>query len=336
MTRIPYEDMLARFRGILLKIGFREDRAALCARLFAESSRDGVYTHGLNRFPRFIEYVEKGIVRIHEEPSLVHATGPFERWDGRLGPGNLNAYFSMNRAIELAKATGMGCVALKDTNHWMRAGTYGWQAAEADCIGICWTNTMPNMPSWGSKESRLGNNPIVFAIPKAGGHIVFDSAMSMFSYGKLEAYSRGGKELPVDGGFDPQGRLSKDPSRILESKRVLPIGYWKGSGLSLALDLIAMCLSGGNSTLEIGKLGTERGLSQVFICFDLASFPDIERIRGEIEKVIMDLHSSEPDEAGGAVHYPGERTLAVREENLRLGIPVDEPYWRAVLEMPSA
>lgn len=333
MTRISYDEMFLQFVRVLVKTGFENERAELCARLFADTSRDGVYSHGLNRFPRFIGNIGSGLVKIDKKPELVHSMGCIERWDGNLGPGNLNAFSSMNRAIDLSKEFGMGCVALKNTNHWMRAGTYGWMAAEADCIGICWTNTMPNMPPWGSRESRLGNNPIVFAIPRTGGHIVFDSAMSMFSYGKLESYSINKKELPVEGGFDIGGNLTKNPDRILESGRVLPIGYWKGSGFSLVLDLLAMCLSGGNSTRNIGELESEYGLSQIFICFDIHNFPDIKKIEAEIEATIKYLRASASDEKGFPVYYPGERTLETRTENLRSGIPVDEKYWQTVLSL---
>jgi 3-dehydro-L-gulonate 2-dehydrogenase len=84
----------------------------------------------------------------------------------------------------------------------MRGGTYGWQAAEAGVIGICWTNTMPNLPPWGGGEPCLGNNPLVIAVPRKGGHVVLDMAMSQFSYGALESYRSRGEMLPVDGGFD--------------------------------------------------------------------------------------------------------------------------------------
>lgn len=331
MIKVPYDELYSQFLRVLLKAGFTEEKAKLCASMFADTSRDGVYSHGLNRFPRFIEYIETGTVHVDAEPELLQSFGAIERWDGKLGPGNLNAHFSMNRAIELSRKYGMGCVALKNTNHWMRAGTYGWMAAEANCIGICWTNTLPNMPPWGSKESILGNNPIVFAIPKAGGHIVFDSAMSMFSYGKLESYDLSGKELPVEGGFDTGGNLTKNPGEILKSKRVLPIGYWKGASFSLVLDLVAMFLSGGNSTRTIGTFEKEYGLSQIFMCFDTQAFPDIAQIRTEIENIIANLHESESDESEGKAMYPGERTLQTRTENMSSGIPVDEKYWNQLL-----
>ena len=33
------------------------------------------------------------------------------------------------------------------------------------CIGICWSNTAPNMPAWGAKDCRIGNNPLILAVP---------------------------------------------------------------------------------------------------------------------------------------------------------------------------
>ena len=59
----------------------------------------------------------------------------------------------------------MGAIALANTNHWMRGGTYGWQAAEAGLFGICWTNTLANLPAWGTASPVLGNNPLVIGIP---------------------------------------------------------------------------------------------------------------------------------------------------------------------------
>ena len=65
-----------------------EDRASLCARLFAETTRDGVYTHGLNRFPRFVETIRNGTIDIHAEPTKTTGVGAIERWEGHRGVGN--------------------------------------------------------------------------------------------------------------------------------------------------------------------------------------------------------------------------------------------------------
>ncbi len=251
MPRVAFEEMRNVLTRALLKLGFEPARAQLCARLFAETSRDGVGSHGINRFSRFVEQIKKGVVDIHASPERVLRAGALERWDGRRGPGNLNAHACMERAIALCRENGIGCVALANTNHWMRGGTYGWQAVDAGVIGICWTNTMANLPPWGARKARIGNNPLVIAVPRAEGPVVLDMAMSQFSIGALQSYRMRGEELPVDGGFDADGKLTRDPAAIEASRRLLPMGYWKGSGLAVVLDLLAAILSGGAATCDI-------------------------------------------------------------------------------------
>jgi len=328
--RVPYEELESTLDRAFVKIGFDPVRAKLCARLFAETTRDGVYSHGLNRFPRFLATIENGLVDIHARPERVAACCALERWDGKQGPGNLNAHDSMARAIALARESGVGCIALANTNHWMRGGTYGWQAADAGFIGVCWTNTLANVPPWGASDPRLGNNPLVIAVPRPGGHVVLDMAISQFSYGALASYRARGESLPVDGGYDSEGRLSRDPAAIEASSRGLPIGYWKGSGLSLLLDMIATLLSGGLSTVQIPRDSLKEGrVSQVFLAFNLAAldpgdFP--ARMADEIVRFVQ----LPPGSSGERVRTPGAKTLALRAENLRLGVPVDSAIWRDI------
>ena len=222
MLRIPFTDVLARLAAILESLGFSPARAHACARLFAETTCDGVYSHGVNRFPRFVSTIRNGSVHPAAEPVCTARFGAIERWDGRLGPGNLNAQAAMNQAIALARRHGIACIALGNTNHWMRGGTYGWQAADAGLIALCWTNTMPNLPPWGAVNPAIGNNPLVLAVPRPAGPIVLDIAMSQFSYGALESHRRRNLPLPVPGGFDTTGQLTTDPAAIEQSQRPAP------------------------------------------------------------------------------------------------------------------
>src|SRR5437762_4030756 len=120
MLRIPFEEIHRVLTDALFRIGFETERASLCARLFTQSSCDGVSSHGLNRFPRFIEMIKNGVVDIHAAPELECSFGVVERWNGNRGVGNLNAHQCMDRAIQLSRTNGLGCVALANTNHWMR------------------------------------------------------------------------------------------------------------------------------------------------------------------------------------------------------------------------
>ena len=326
--RVAYDKLHAVLRDVLLRLGMAPRRAELSARLFADASRDGVASHGLNRFPRFVATIRNGVVDVDAEPSKVAAHGALERWDGRRGPGNLNAHASMARAIELARAHGIGAVALANTNHWMRGGSYGWQAAEAGVIGICWTNTMPNLPPWGASVPRVGNNPLVIAVPRPAGHVVLDMAMSQFSVGAIAGYRARGEMLPVDGGFDAQGNLTRDPAAIEQSGRLLPIGFWKGSGLALVLDLVAVLLSGGRATHEISPIPErETGLSQVFVALDPSPMTDAPAAAAIVDRILAELH------AGETLRHPGERTIESRERSMRDGVLVDPAVWSEVVTM---
>ena len=331
--RIPAADMQATFHRILSANRFGEDEAQACAAIFTGNSLDGIYTHGVNRFPRFVQYVQKGFVQPGSKPVLKHSAGALEQWDGQTGPGPLNAVFATNRATEMAAKNGIACVTLANTNHWMRGGTYGWQAARAGFVFIGWTNTIANMPAWGALDGRVGNNPMVFAVPYAPEAIVMDMAMSQYSYGGMEQFKMKGEQLPVPGGYDGEGHLTTDPAAILTSQRLLPAGYWKGAGLSLLLDILSAILSGGSATHEITARGTEYSLSQVFIAIDPRFLHNHASIQASIESIIRDYQSSLPENASGSISYPGERVLRTRQDNTLNGIPVLASVWEDILKL---
>jgi 3-dehydro-L-gulonate 2-dehydrogenase len=329
MLRVPYDDLYAALLRAMQHLGLEGERAALCARLFAETTRDGVYTHGLDRFQRFADMVANGSIDVNAEPSLVSSFGALERWDGNLGPGNLNAHAAIHRAIELARQHGLGGVAMANTNHWMRGGSYGWIAAEAGLFAMCWTNTLANLPPWGASTPAVGNNPLVIAVPRpTGAHVVLDMAMSQFSYGALSAYAARGQQLPVPGGYDLAGQLTTDPAAIEASKRALAIGYWKGSGLSLVLDMLAAMLSGGNATHQIPLDSLrESGLSQIFLTIDPTRLGEPAELDRTATDILASLRAATPIDPARPPRYPGEQTLHLRQENLRLGVPVTPEVW---------
>lgn len=314
--------MESLFYKILTGHGFQNSKAKICAEIFANNSLDGVYTHGVNRFARFVRHIDNKYIDINAKPELIGGNNALEQWNGNLGAGPLNALFCTERSMELATHFGIGCVSLANTNHWMRGGTYGWKAAKNGFAFIGWTNTIPIMPVWGSIESKLGNNPFVLAVPYESEAIVLDMAMSQFSYGIMEKYKMENRTLPYEGGFNNKGELTKDPSEILESMRPLPIGYWKGAGMALLLDIFATILSGGLPTYQLRNHKDEYGLSQVFISIDISKLKNFPSIQSAIDSIIQDYLSSIPENNTSQILYPGQRVLRTRQENKQLGIPV--------------
>ena len=330
---ITAKEMNEVLTTLFSKYGFSSEKAKLLAHVHTENTLHGVNSHGINRVPFFIEQLLRGLVRKDAEAEKEEGFGSIERWDGNLGSGVLNAIKCTKRAIGMAKENGMGLVALRNTNHWMRAGYYGWMAAEQNCIGIMFTNTEPNMPAWGGKESRLGNNPLVIAIPREKGHIVLDMAMTQFSFGKINEYQLRGEQLPYDGGFDADGNLTKNPEDILTTKSGLPIGYWKGSALSMVLDMLATLLSGGRSTYKLGLEEHEYGVSQIFMCIDPTTFHQSNIQEQLLEEIITYTKDITPTRLGWKTYYPGEKSLSNKIGNEKNGMQVSKEIWNRVINL---
>lgn len=332
-VRIGFEEMQREFTRVLVKTGFTAERAGRLADIFAQNSLDGVESHGWNRILTLVRQTQQGYVKIEAEPERITAFGAWEQWDGKQGPGPLNAMIATNRAMELARIHGMGCVGLRNTNHWMRAGTYGQIAARAGFALVCWTNAYPMMPPYGSRDVRLGNNPLVFAVPRQDGPVVLDIAMSQFSFGRMEVLKSRGERLSVPGGFDQDGQLTQDAAAILETRRALPIGYWKGSGLALLLDMTASLIAGGQATYQIRQQDAEYSISQVFIAFDITRPEGAAWVEEQVQQIIADLRQAAPDLPDNEILFPGERVIRTHQEYLANGIPVDETVWQAVLSV---
>jgi 3-dehydro-L-gulonate 2-dehydrogenase len=334
MIRIKAGDAELTLKGILLDRGCPEPHAAKVALEMTRNSLEGTYSHGINRFSLLVGMIEKGVVRTDVEPVKVAGFGALERYDGRSGLGVINAGICMGRAVELAAGHGIGCVALRNTNHWMRAATYGYEACQAGMAGICFSNTLPNMPTWGAAEARLGNNPLVLAFPYRGGDILVDMAMSQYSYGALETAMFAGEAMPFAAGFDAEGRITCDPGAVFHSKRTMPIGYWKGAALSFVLDIFASSLSLGNSVSAIGTFADgEHDLSQLFMAVDFAKIAPKEEVETMIREAVEDLLASKPDGSPNPIVYPGQRMAGIRARNLAEGIPVDERIWDRILAL---
>jgi 3-dehydro-L-gulonate 2-dehydrogenase len=135
------------------------------------------------------------------------------------------------------------------------------------------------------------------------------------------------------GGFNVDNKLTDDPGEILDSWRPLPAGYWKGSGLSLLLDILATVLSGGFSTHQISTCVSESNISQVFIAIQLKSLHNFPAIEKSIDQIIGDLRRSVPESETSKIRYPGENVINIKNENLKNGIPVTREIWEKIVSL---
>ena len=333
MMYVKYEEAVEKMAKGLERY-LDKETAVRFAEIFAGNSLDGVYSHGMNRYARYLGDMECGLCDAKvTEAERISGVGGLEVWDAHFGVGPLIAQQMANRAFELAKTHGIACVALRNNSHWLRAGRYGLMMADAGMMGICMTNTCMNLVAYGAQVPSTGNNPITFAIPRKAGSLVMDMAVSQYAFGKLEIMAQEGGMLDTACGYDLEGNLTNDPKKITESKLMMPMALWKGSALSIMIDLMTSMLSLGRTSMVIGNPSDgEAGMSQMFICMNPAAVVDMDKAEEQMEKTIEFLNGLEPKAGMSGVHAPGQNLEKTRERNRERGIPVTEETWQKILD----
>ncbi|MGL4860655.1 MAG: 3-dehydro-L-gulonate 2-dehydrogenase [Enterobacteriaceae bacterium] len=333
MPIIATEQLQAEYQRILLKRGMSEELASKLAGGFVEMANEGTYSHGINRFPVFIEQVDKGEVQLNATPACVHSLGALEQWDCHFGPGVLNGLLCSERAMALARQYGIGMVAMRNSNHWMRGGTYVLKMARQGFAGIASTNSVAVMPAWGGKDHRIGSNPLMIAMPGDPPMLV-DCSMSQYSYGQLQNYVLADKPLPVVGGFDDNGNLSTDPHVLWRTKRLLPMGFWKGSSLSIVLDMLLTAVSGGYSVPALTEdRKAEFGVSQMLIAIDVGQTMQHEALLKEMQRIRDYVLASEPAESGQIMLAGAEIEQFIARHQQQGGIDIHDEIWQQIIAL---
>ena len=160
-------------------------------------------------------------------------------------------------------------------------------------------------------------------------------AMSQYAYGKLGVYELAGKQTEYPCGFDEEGKMTYDPGAVLKTKRIMPTGYWKGSGLALALDLAGTMMSCGKCTHEISEPrdGSCGGCTQIFITYDPNLFGDYEEVLKKTEARVAAVNAAHPSDPSRPVQWPGEGTIYLYQEMKFMSPVFVEQDYNAVFEV---
>ena len=130
---------------------------------------------------------------------------------------------------------------------------------------------------------------------------------------------------------DKDGKITDDPKAIAESGRMFPTGYWKGSSISILMDMMLACLAEGDTVKDIGDRGRspmdECGLSQIFMVFKVS---DREYADAAIARICESVKNAVPAEGVKEVYYPSERLFATRERSLKEGMEIQDKVWEEI------
>ena len=301
--------------------------ANITASRLVEADLRGRSGHGLIRLPSYVSRIRAGGVTVRPDIHLTHETPVSALVDGDNGLGQVVMTKATDVAIAKAANTGMAWVGTVRSNHAGAAGLYAQMAADAGLIGMYFAVANANgMPPWGGTNPVLGTNPIAIAVPTNGTPFVLDIATTAASHGTIKVAAREGRPMPEGWVVDADGRPITDAARAAEGFLV-PMGGYKGSGLSIAIGLLAGVLNGAAFGTDVVDHRRDESSPTNTGQAILVLAPDLFRPRGEVladlTRHLDDLRNSGSRD-GGTVRLPGDEAARTRADNEAHGIGIPD------------
>jgi L-2-hydroxycarboxylate dehydrogenase (NAD+) len=329
-SRVQAATLAAFITRAMQAAGLPANDAEIVAGLMVEADLRGSDTHGVIRLPLYLRRLKAGGVNPRPNIRIVREKPSTALVDGDNGIGHLVMRFSAQTAIEKAKQSGVAWVGARMSNHAGPAALYATMPLAHDMIGLYLAVGSNNhLPPWGSTENLLGTNPIAIAIP-AGEEppIVLDMAPTVAAFGKVRLKAQRGEQMPVGWMIGRDGKPLTDPKRADEGL-LLPIGDYKGSGLSLIIGLLAGTLNGaafGRDVIDFVKepaKATNTGHAIVAIAVD--GFMPVADFKHHVDVAIRTMRGAERLPGVERIWLPGEQSHLKREDRARNGIPMPKP-----------
>jgi LDH2 family malate/lactate/ureidoglycolate dehydrogenase len=308
-------------------VGLPATDARAVAEVLVDANLRGIDSHGFQRLPIYMRRVKAGLAGGTAQLRESARFGPLCRIDARHALGPAAAVKAIAIAIELARTHGIGLVAVGGSTHFGPAGFYARRAARERLIGIVLTNGPKNMAPHGASERFLGTCALAIAAPLGRQEdFCIDMSLSGGARGKiLRAHALG---EPIEAGLaiDAAGNPTTDAAAALAGS-VLAVGGAKGSGLALAIDILAAALGGAEFACEMapmyGPLDRPQNVGHVFIAVDPARLSDPDTTSTRLEQLVERLHSLRPAAGFDLVRYPGEGGAARAAQRRVSGIPLE-------------
>lgn len=333
--RFPVERLHAYVVDLFTRLDVTADHADVTARRLIEADLRGRTGHGLIRVPQYVTRIEKGGINLRPDVRITRSTPVSAVIDGDNGLGQVVMTLAAESAIEKAESAGMAWIGTVHSNHAGAAGVYTGMAVRRDLIAIYMAVASVNvMPPWGGRERLLGTNPISVAIP-AGRQSAFqlDIATTVTSHGTIKVLANRGEPMPEGWVIDPQGNPITDPHRADEGF-LMPIGGYKGSGLNMAIGLLAGVLNRAAFGAEVidhrAVPDAAANTGQAIFVMRPDLFRDLDSFKED-----MDRHLQALEAAGEDVHIPGTGAARLEEEQARDGIPLPDPLLRQLRDLAA-
>jgi LDH2 family malate/lactate/ureidoglycolate dehydrogenase len=186
-----------------------------------------------------------------------------------------------------------------------------------------------HLPPWGSTENLLGTNPIAIAVPaEEEPPIVLDMAPTVAAFGKVRLKMQRGEEMPVGWMIGRDGKPLTDPKRA-EQGLLLPIGDYKGYGLSLMAGLLAGTLNQAAFGRDVVDFVKEQGKAantgHAIVAVSVEAFAPVAAFKRQVDAAIRAMRGAQRLPGVERIWLPGEQSHLKRQDRAKNGIPMPKP-----------
>lgn len=326
-VRVPVAQLSRYITTAMQALGLPDADAATVGHLMAQADLQGSDGHGVIRLPQYSRRILAGGVNVKPNIQVVQERAAMALIDGDNGMGHLVMQQATELAIQKARTCGIAWVGSRFSNHAGPASLYARMPLAHDMLGLYFAVGNANhLPPWGGLDMLLSTNPIAVAIPTAQeAPIVLDMATTVAAYGKVKAKAQRGEMMPEGWMIDRQGQPLLDPKRS-EEGFLMPIGGYKGYGLSLVVGILAGTLNGaamGRAVIDFNHDDhSVTNTGQAIAVIDPSAFGDVAEFKARVDQLARELRGSDRMPGVDRIWLPGEQSEAKRVAYARDGIPI--------------
>jgi LDH2 family malate/lactate/ureidoglycolate dehydrogenase len=310
---------------VLSNHGMPVDHAGIVADHLVDATCAGHAFAGLPRVLALIQHLKD--FPAGREIAVTDKTRNSAVIDGADNNGYVTSLIGIDKAISLARDTGIGIVSIHNTWFSGRLAYYVERAARAGFIAIHTASTQARVAPAGGIDRIFGTNPIAFAFPSEPEPLVIDFGTGMTTWGNVLLRQKLGQQLDPDSAVDAEGHPTLDPTAALLGA-FLPWGGHRGYGLALVVQVLAV-LSGGKTVAEQVP---DSGF--FFLVIDPALLLPADEFRTKVGELVAHIEASRPAPGLGKVRVPGRGSLARRQKAQEAGtIDVDDAVYNTLVSL---
>ena len=312
-------------RSILMNMDIPSEHADILMLSLLDADQKGIYTHGFYRMQSYTTQIDRGNINPKPDIKKIKNGTNIIVMDADNGLGSVAGWYAMQEAIKMSGKRGIGVVGVRKSNHFGAAAYYSEMASKENHIGIAMTNASPAIAPTGSKKALLGNNPWSISVPTRLGHpITLDIANSVAARGKIRLKALKGEEIPLGWAMDNKGEPTINAREALEGV-ILPIGNYKGYGITLMIDILAGVLMGANFGDGVPLLDDDaiRNNGHLFISMNPDAFMDITDFMDRIDTLAQIIRSAPRIDEDVEILLPGEKEWKTKlsQESEKVKVP---------------